>query len=173
MKVGVISDTHDNLAAIREATRVFREKRVEAVIHLGDIVSPPALAVLASEAPGPVYAVYGNNCGEKLGLRRVAVKHSAWLQEPPAVLELSGRRLLLVHGFGSPEHTREIVYALASSGRWDAVFYGHTHEADYRYVRGVMVLNPGEAAGILRRPSVAVVDLDLLRAEIIGLSAKG
>ncbi len=169
MRVGVLSDSHDNIGNVRRALEIFREEGVQAVIHLGDIVSPPTLRVLASEAPGRVYAVYGNNCGEKLGLQRVAEKHGAWLAEPPATLELGGRRLLLIHGFGSQENTREIVHALAESRRWDAVLYGHTHEREVSYKRGVLILNPGETAGILAKPSVAILDLDLLRVQVVEL----
>jgi len=167
--VGVLSDTHDNVELISRAARLFREHGAEAVIHLGDIVSPPALRRLAMESPGPVYAVYGNNCGEKLGLQRVAEKHGARIWEPPAELELAGRRLLLVHGFGSPEHTRRIVYALADGGGWDAVLYGHTHQAEVAYRRGVLVLNPGAASTILSKPTAAVLELDLMRARIVEL----
>ena len=171
MLVGVMSDSHDNIAMVRRALEVFRREGVEAVIHLGDIVSPPTLRVLAGEAGVPVYAVYGNNCGERLGLARVAEKAGAWLREPPASLELGGRRLLLIHGFGSPENTVELVDALAESRRWDAVLYGHTHKARVDYRRGVLILNPGETAGILEEPSVAILDLDLLRARIVDLGA--
>jgi len=167
--VGVLSDTHDNVGLISRAARLFREHGAEAVIHLGDIISPPALRRLAEESPGPVYAVYGNNCGEKLGLQRVAERVGASIREPPVELGLAGRRLLLVHGFGSPENTRRIVYALADGGDWDAVLYGHTHQAEATYRSGVLVLNPGAASDILSRPTAAILDLDVLRARIVEL----
>ena len=47
MKIGLISDTHDNIQNIRRAVRKFNDKRVDLVIHAGDIVSPNAVESLA------------------------------------------------------------------------------------------------------------------------------
>ena len=40
MKIGVLSDTHDNLVNIRKAVEIFSKNGVEAVIHAGDFCSP-------------------------------------------------------------------------------------------------------------------------------------
>ena len=40
MKIGLISDTHDNIKNIENAISVFSNKRVSFVIHAGDIISP-------------------------------------------------------------------------------------------------------------------------------------
>ncbi|MCE4601058.1 MAG: metallophosphoesterase [Desulfurococcales archaeon] len=172
MLVGVMSDSHDNLANVRRAAGVFNELGVDLVIHLGDIVAPFTLIELAGSLKARVEAVYGNNCGEKEGLRRAASKVGAGIREPPYTLTLDGRRILLLHGFGSPENTVEIVDALAESRRWDAVLYGHTHDSDLRYKRGVLVLNPGETGGWLGEPSVAVLDTSTLKARIIWLDKR-
>ncbi len=89
--------------------------------------------------------------------------------EPPAQLSLAGRRLLLLHGFGGPEETVEIVDALASGGRWDAVLYGHTHEARVDYIKGRLILNPGDGGGVLNKPTAALLDLESLRARLVSL----
>ena len=170
--IGVMSDTHDNRALVDKALRVFGERGVDTIIHLGDLVAPFTLRRIAGwarERGLQLYAVYGNNCGEKLGLLRAAESYGYTIGEPPVTLELGDRRVLLVHGFGSKENTLEIVNALAVSNRWDAVLYGHTHEADVRRVNGTLVLNPGDGGGSLARPSVAILDLDRLEAEIIWL----
>jgi len=169
----VVSDTHDRPERVLEYLRGL-EPRGEPryLIHLGDIVAPFTLRRLAEEASRlgmRMVAVYGNNCGEKLGLQRVAQKHGVSLGEAPRTVELEGRRLLLVHGFGSPENTLEIVDALAVSNRWDAVLYGHTHKADLRRADGTLILNPGDGGGSLERPSLAVLDLDSMEAEIVWL----
>jgi uncharacterized protein len=38
--IGLISDSHDNLNAIRKAVEFFNRKEVKAVLHAGDLVSP-------------------------------------------------------------------------------------------------------------------------------------
>ncbi len=170
MLVGVMSDSHDNLENVSKAARLFKEKGVGLVIHLGDIVAPFTLARLASELGGiRVEAVYGNNCGEKLLLQKTAAAVGAVIEDPPRTIKVDGLRVLLLHGSGSPESTREVAEALALSGRWDAVLYGHTHQPDYRYVQGRLLLNPGEVAGVFGKPTVAVLDTETLLARIYEL----
>jgi uncharacterized protein len=43
MKIGLISDTHDNIQNIQNAISLFNDKHVSFVIHGGDIVSPEAV----------------------------------------------------------------------------------------------------------------------------------
>ncbi len=40
MDIGIVSDTHDNVAAVERATEVFAADGVEVVIHCGDFVAP-------------------------------------------------------------------------------------------------------------------------------------
>ena len=164
--IGVISDTHDNIEKIREAVNLLKNTGVDMVIHLGDYVAPFSLIELAGLGV-PVKGVFGNNDGEKSGLLAAASSLGFELHDQGYTLEVDGRRILLLHGFGSPDNTRELVYALASSGRWDAVLYGHTHQPDIRYIRGVLVLNPGTVSGILNKPSMATLDTGRMTARVI------
>lgn len=40
MLLGICSDTHDHVDHIRKAVKLFKEERVEKVIHAGDYCSP-------------------------------------------------------------------------------------------------------------------------------------
>lgn len=44
MRVGIVSDTHDNLRAADRAAEVFAEEGAEIVVHCGDFVAPPLLS---------------------------------------------------------------------------------------------------------------------------------
>jgi predicted phosphodiesterase len=46
MKIGLISDTHDNIQNIQNAIISFNDKHVRVVIHAGDIVSPETVETL-------------------------------------------------------------------------------------------------------------------------------
>src|SRR5690606_11704746 len=76
-----------------------------------------------------------------------------------AVVELQGRRILVVHGhqLGSPTPA-----GLASRyPGFDIIVYGHTHRPNVEHANGVLAVNPG-AAGPARfglGPSVAVLTL--------------
>ena len=168
MLVGVISDTHDSIEAVKQAAKLFAEKGVNIVLHLGDIVAPFTLRAFHDNGVERLVAVYGNNCGERLGLRETAGKIGYEIHEWPHIVELGGRRLLLIHGIGPVEKTRMLVESLAKSGDYDAVLYGHTHIVDNRVVGGTLLLNPGEACGCLSgKRTAAIIDTATMRAEIV------
>jgi putative phosphoesterase len=168
--IGFVSDTHDNIDAVRRAARLFVSKGVSLVIHLGDIVAPFTLKAFKSEGVERLIAVYGNNCGEKLGLQATASQLGYEIDYWPHKVEVGGKRILLIHGFGPEEKTVELIEALAASGRYDVVAYGHTHKVDVRRVGRTLILNPGEACGCLTgRRTVALLDTETMTVEIVEL----
>ncbi len=38
--IGILSDSHDNLDAIKKAVNLLNKKKVDLVIHAGDLISP-------------------------------------------------------------------------------------------------------------------------------------
>ncbi|MEN2999053.1 MAG: metallophosphoesterase [Acidilobaceae archaeon] len=168
MLVGVVSDTHDSLERAARAAQAFKERGVSAVIHLGDVIAPFTLRPFL-ELGARFEGVFGNNDGERMGLSRLAAAFGASIHDPPRSVVIGGKRFLLVHGFGDPDSTVEIVRALAESGRWHAVLYGHTHEPLLTYRRGVLLLNPGDGGGVLNRSSYALVDTETMRARLVEL----
>ena len=157
MRLGVLSDTHDHLPMIEKAVDLFLEQRVEAVLHAGDIVSPFAAKALA-RFQGPLYAVYGNNDGEREGLQKLLPGIAAG----PRMVEVGGRRILLHHDLGG---CREAVIARA-----ELVVTGHTHVPVVRREGGRLFVNPGECCGWLyHQPTVAILETEGPEAEIVGL----
>jgi putative phosphoesterase len=67
-------------------------------------------------------------------------------------------------------HEPDVVDALAESGKFDLVIYGHTHEPVIQRVKDAWIINPGEVCGWLYgKPTVAVIDLKTMQAEIVKL----
>src|SRR5688500_8615983 len=124
MKLGVLSDSHDNVPNVKKAVALFQAEGVERVIHAGDFVAPFAIPPLG-ELPCQVVAVLGNNDGEKAGLHRRFEAIGGTLEPKMATLTVGERRIAVVH---EPEP----VEALAASGLFDMVIYGHTHQIDVR-----------------------------------------
>jgi hypothetical protein len=154
MKIGVISDTHDNLPAVAAALRHFRDGGVEAILHAGDYCAPFALKRLL-QARLPVYGVFGNCDGERAGLAALLPE----LAEGPRHLELGGKKVCLVHD--EKRLTHENFEAA------DIVVCGHTHEPKVVRQEGRLIVNPGECGGWLSgRCTVAVVDTAALAADI-------
>ncbi len=169
MLVGVVSDSHDDIASTRRAAEFMRTSGVEAVIHLGDYIAPFTLRELARAVGVPIEGVIGNNDGEVSLLLRTASEVGARIDPWPRVVQVGGRRMLLMHGNGPADVTVEVAHALAESGRYDGVLYGHTHRAELTYVRGVLVLNPGPLSSFVGGPSLALLKTESMAARIVRL----
>jgi len=157
MKVGVISDTHDRLPTFRRALALFKRLEVDALFHAGDFVAPFAAKLMSADHwTTPLYCVYGNNDGEREGLKAVL----PGVTGGPLRVEIGGR-IIVMH------HWIEQIPAARMEGV-DVVISGHTHAIVNEHQNGCLTLNPGECCGwITDRCTVAVLDLDALTAEII------
>jgi uncharacterized protein len=156
-KLGVLSDTHDQLERIAGAMQLFQDRGAEGILHCGDIVAPFALKALL-KANLPLYAIFGNNDGEKVGMRKIYPQ----LKDGPCIFEIGGRKLGVAHSVEEiPAEYKKIC---------DGIFYGHSHERVLKpkTASSPLELNPGEACGWLTgRPSCAMLDLETMQAEII------
>ncbi len=157
MKVGIISDSHDNISALESVVKVFNEMQLDFVVHLGDIVAPFCFDVL-DKLKMEFVGVFGNNDGEWLYLEEKA-RHR--LHKPPYELELDGKSFLLMHEpFGIDKLANE----------YDYVLYGHLHVVDIRKTARGFIINPGELCGYLTGKKTAVVlNTELNTANLIEL----
>jgi putative phosphoesterase len=149
MKIGVMADSHDNLPALVKAVSLFNDAGVSLVLHAGDLISP-FTAKPFKQLKCELIAVYGNNDGEIKGLAEV---FDGRIYRAPYLVQFKGKNILLMH---EPDNLE----ALAISGKFDAIIYGHTHEIDIR--KGpTLVINPGECGGWLSgRRTVALWDVE-------------
>lgn len=155
MKIGVLSDTHDRLPAIARALELFRQRQVEAVVHAGDLVAPFAARSMQAWS-GPLHVIYGNNDGERDGLKRTLPQ----IQDGPLWIETGGKRILVHHylDWCTPHDVQ----------RADVIITGHTHEVVNERQGNRLLLNPGECCGWLSgRCTVAILDTNSLSAEIV------
>ena len=157
MRIGVVSDTHDNTRNVARIVEILRDARVERVIHTGDITRAETLRVLAG-VEVPLFGVYGNNDHAREELGAAAAELGIHLAEPPLELHWAGRRIVVVHD-------RNAHLGLAPHAR-DVLLHGHDHRYSFERVNGGIVFNPGECAGWLEGwNSVGVLDLVSLETE--------
>jgi hypothetical protein len=158
--VGIVSDTHDNRTAIRQAVEIFNRRGSSLIIHAGDLVAPfTALDFKALNCP--MEMVFGNNDGEKIGLS-TSFKEIGNLLPGPRTFTFQSKKFLLMHEPGSLD-------VLEGSDGIDVIIYGHTHEIDIR--KGPpLIINPGEAGGWLRdKCTLALLELETMAVEVIEL----
>ena len=60
MLIGLISDTHNQVARTYRALRTFQKLGVKAILHCGDLTRPQIAQTLITKEI-PTYFVYGNN----------------------------------------------------------------------------------------------------------------
>jgi putative phosphoesterase len=131
MKLGVISDSHvrrfDDLPlAVRQALA-----GVDIIVHAGDFTHRGVLDGL--RALKAVHAVHGNmDSGE---LRKTLPEKE--------IFEVKGRKIGLLHGSGVPLGIDERVRKQFDGV--DIIIFGHSHRPCNRYIRGVLLFNPGAA----------------------------
>ncbi|WP_297436729.1 metallophosphoesterase [Thermococcus sp.] len=148
MRIGIMSDTHDNLPAIRKAVEFLNSRNVDLVIHAGDYVAPFVANELRN-LNAPLKGVFGNNDGERKGLYEALGIYDEILE-----VEADGMRIAVTHGTDE-----RIVRALARSRLYDVVVVGHTHRYEIREEGRTILINPGEVCGYVTGvKSVALLD---------------
>jgi uncharacterized protein len=161
MKIGILSDTHDNLSNLTYALETFRERGIDTVIHCGDLTG----FELISQFSGfqLIYLV-----GNMDHVNGTIVKRVKKLGENNfAGLVFTGK-LGGVSVAATHSHIEGKVMDLVRSGRYRWVFHGHTHHKRDEIIKGVHIVNPGALGGLARGPrSFCIVDLDAGDVEFV------
>lgn len=163
MKIGFMSDSHDNMSAIRAAVGLFANSGVKQVIHCGDAVSPFVVPALKAGGFDKVTAVFGNNDGEWLMLSTM-FRQVGEIIKPPIFIDVYDKRIAVLH--------EPMPMDVMDSMPVDIVAFGHTHEPVIKPGKP-LVINPGECCGYLSgRSSVIIVDTENMEAQLIELDVK-
>jgi len=147
MKIGIISDTHDNWSNFKKVIEWFNKEEIKTVLHCGDIFSQETIDNADKIFSGEIKYVRGNadysleNIPEKLDI------------------ELGNKKI----GFA---HFPDVVKKMAQSQDYDTVFYGHTHRPWDEKIGNCHMINPGELAGHFYKPTFAVYDTDNGKLEL-------
>jgi hypothetical protein len=161
MKIGLISDTHDDMKACFKACEAFNSEGVKVILHAGDFIAPFVVPVFA-QSKLKLIGVYGNNDGDRLFLSEKFREAGFELHRGPHEFDLASRRICLMH-------EPYCLESLVKSGNYDLVVYGHTHKLAISE-EGTLVINPGEACGYLTgKATCAVVDLGDMSGKVIDL----
>jgi putative phosphoesterase len=163
MRIGILSDTHDNLPMVERAVARLRGLSPDLVLHAGDFVAPfviPRLGVLDC----PCIGVFGNNDGDRALLAKQAGESgNVEIRGCFTVKVADGRSIALLHG-----HEPGALEEIAGAGIFDAVVHGHSHRASVVKMGRTLMVNPGEVCGYLTgRGTVAVLETGRMEAEIL------
>ncbi len=153
MRIGVISDTHNNQANLNRALERLSREKVEMLVHCGDMTTPETALLLVEYR---VIYVYGNLDAASGEIRETLLAVDAGNFAGPLFSGmLGGASVAALHG-NQPGAVEE----LARSGKFQFVLHGHTHLRRWEQIGATWVLNPGALGGAMREPrSLCVLDL--------------
>jgi hypothetical protein len=150
MRLGLLSDTHDQLDRTQRALESLQVAGAEALIHCGDFTGP---AVLELCVVLPCYFVFGNNDDFTLpDLKRAAEQTGAVCLDWGGEVTLGGKRIAVTHGHDHSDVRRLLAV------KPDYLLSGHSHIAGECRAGATRRINPG-ALHRAREFTVAVLDL--------------
>ncbi|MEX0648759.1 MAG: metallophosphoesterase [Balneolaceae bacterium] len=152
MLIGICSDSHDHVEHIKKAVALFKENKVEKVIHAGDYCSPFTIPLFEGL---PLHGVFGNNDGDKYMLMKKFDEIGAVLHGDFFSFSEGGLKIAVYHGTYA-----EITQSLEKSAQYDVVISGHTHEARLDTIGDTISINPGSVNGFDGDALVALFDTD-------------
>lgn len=160
MRVGILSDTHDQVARTGVAVRMLLAEGAQALLHCGDWTVPD---VVYECSPLPGYYVFGNNDFDEDALRRAMEVARGTCLERGGIIDLAGKRIAVSHGDSAREMRRLVVAAP------DYVCFGHSHQRSDERRGAIRWINPG---ALYRASEWTVALLDLTTDELRFLSVR-
>ena len=164
MLIGILSDSHDNVANLRRALALFRQQGVTLLFHCGDMTS----VATARELDGfQVHYVTGNMDLHPVQLRQALLRlHPDSSAAQSYAGTLANRRIAALHG-----HEYGKLAEFVENGRFDYVFHGHTHRRRDEIIGQTRVINPGALGGARHEPrSVCLLDLTSGAAQFLTIN---
>ncbi|OFW55724.1 MAG: hypothetical protein A2W01_10415 [Candidatus Solincola sediminis] len=171
MKVGLISDTHGDVAAWRQALALFES--CDLILHAGDHLyhgvfnpilkdyDPKRLADEMNQCPIPILHARGN-CDSDVDQLAIADP----IMSPYVLCEVDGLKIMVTHGDGMGDAG---LVEMATGYSVQLLVRGHTHIHGVWNHGSLLVCNPGSpslptgneipSVGVLENGIVSILDL--------------
>lgn len=135
MRIGILSDTHNEVARTRLAVQLLQREGAEALFHCGDVTGRDVVLECAAL---PSHFVFGNHDSDNVPeLRRAIEEIKGICLEWGGEVTLAGKRIAIAHG-----HLHIDIRRLMAAGP-DYLFSGHSHQPSDRAMDKVRRINPG------------------------------
>lgn len=151
MRLGLISDTHDNRSRTRKALRLLDEAGAEALVHAGDLNTGKLVPLFEGWR---VWLARGNvdhstQIGSAIDEHGVDISYGLRHE-----IEAGSARVGVIHGDDGSR-----LESIINAGVFDLVVHGHTHTFRDERIGETRVVNPG-AVHRASPPSVCVWDTE-------------
>lgn len=147
MKFAIVSDTHDNTANFNKAIGWLNQEGIKLILHCGDICNQETIDEAIKNFHGEINWVRGNGDYNLPDIKETKE------------LELESKKIFF-------NHYLDVAKKAAESGKYDLVFYGHTHRPWVEAIGNCKLANPGELAGQRFKPTFAIYDTETDKLEL-------
>lgn len=141
MKIGVVSDSHKNLAYLRKAIELIIEEGAEYIIHLGDDYKD---GEILKEYPVKSFLVPGVFCPEYFDK---TIKNRI-------ITDIAGIRILITHTISANKNDQKgdlVPEDVIKNKEVDLVLFGHTHLYEIKKENNILCFNPGHLQEIMTK----------------------
>ena len=160
MKIAILSDTHGNVANFKKAVEWLNKEDIKMILHCGDIGSPESFKESLKDFNGEFLGILGNLDNDyEIRLEEYQIVGKAKVFEDFAETEIDNKEIAIIH---KPDRINELV----GTGKYNLIFYGHTHKPWEEKIGSCRLINPGELAGQIFKPTFAVYDTETDKLEL-------
>jgi putative phosphoesterase len=164
MKITIISDVHNNTTNLKKVLNYCAKNQIKKIICCGDLASAEILKFIAKNFSGTFYYTFGNM--DNAFLREfgyVKDYENTKIFTEYGEVKIDGKKIAFVH---YPNVARE----LAATGKYEFIFYGHTHKPWTEKTKNCTILNPGNVANEIYPPTFAAWETENNNFELIRIN---
>jgi len=150
MKIGIISDIHDNLVNLETFLSWAKKEGIEKIICCGDVTNLETLDFLANNFAGEIVLIRGNmelyddNSLSNFSNINYLGRYGIW--------EIDNIVVGICH---EPDYISQVI---ARNRAVQIIFYGHTHKPWIENRDSITRVNPGTMGGVFQKASFAFWD---------------
>ncbi|PIP26971.1 MAG: hypothetical protein COX30_04370 [Candidatus Moranbacteria bacterium CG23_combo_of_CG06-09_8_20_14_all_39_10] len=176
MQIAIIADIHNNEVNLKKVLDFCVQNLIEKIICCGDLATQETLDFFCDNFSGEIFYVFGNMDNGQFSNFRFDSNDSvngtqyknAKVFKTYGEIQMDGKEIAFIH---FPREAKE----LAESGKYDFVFYGHTHKPWVSYAEAsedqrkkkCTMLNPGNVTGDFYPPTFATWETENDKFELI------
>ena len=162
MRIGILSDSHDQLVLTQHAVELLIREGAEALIHCGDLTGPEIVRACAKL---PCTFAFGNHDADNAPALELAIAEvGGTCVASGAIVEMAGKRIAVLHGHVGMKDML--------TKRPDYVIHGHSHIAADCRIGPTRRICPG-ALDRAESLTVALLDTETEELRILRLSGEG
>lgn len=166
MKIAIFSDSHDNIPNLEKFLDWCKKNKIRQLIFCGDLCAPSIIEEIFAKFKNKIHIVFGNVSDRNLETQIASHFKQILHHGDAGEIKVDNKKIAFTH---FPQKAKE----LAQTGRYEIVFYGHTHKPwiekskiKNQKSKIVYLVNPGTLAGMFYKATFATYDTKTDKLEL-------